>query len=301
MTFNAIVGNPPYNADLYIPFVTKSMENSSSLVAMITPAKWQTKGGKQNDEFRSVAVPRMSEVVYFPNAREVFDIDCQGGICYYLIDRDIHRYKKLKTVCGYQKLLETDGTESVELDSNNSYILYNSKIRDIVNKVRHIAKLDGNTVTDKTYGSFNQLRPERNAEEGKFNVAITDVYFEKDCTKRTGLAMVLCRPYITTSTLKRNEDTTFLESFQTFQEASSYLSYIDSKFVRFMFLMAKNTLHMRGVNAWKFVPKPSNFDHIFTDSELYSRYSLTDDEINLIERVIRDREAVNTDKVTAQA
>ena len=31
------------------------------------------------------------------------------------------------------------------------------------------------------------------------------------------------------------------------------------------------------------------FDHIFTDQELYEEYNLTDEEINIIESVIKER------------
>mgnify|MGYP001625074033 FL=1 len=40
---------------------------------------------------------------------------------------------------------------------------------------------------------------------------------------------------------------------------------------------------------WRFVPDPGAFDHIFTDEELYKKYNLTDDEIKLIESVIKER------------
>ena len=41
--------------------------------------------------------------------------------------------------------------------------------------------------------------------------------------------------------------------------------------------------------TWRFVPKPEAFDHIFTDQELYKKYNLTDEEINIIESVIKER------------
>lgn len=41
--------------------------------------------------------------------------------------------------------------------------------------------------------------------------------------------------------------------------------------------------------VWKFVPAPEVFDHIFTDDELYKKYDLTDEEITIIESVIKER------------
>lgn len=40
---------------------------------------------------------------------------------------------------------------------------------------------------------------------------------------------------------------------------------------------------------WHFVPDPESFDHIFTDAELYKKYNLTLEEINIIESVIKER------------
>ena len=41
--------------------------------------------------------------------------------------------------------------------------------------------------------------------------------------------------------------------------------------------------------TWRFVPDPGSFDHIFTDGELYEKFGLTQDEINIIESVIKKR------------
>ena len=43
------------------------------------------------------------------------------------------------------------------------------------------------------------------------------------------------------------------------------------------------------VETFRFVPDPGDFDHIFTDAELYQKYGLTQNEINIIESVIKER------------
>lgn len=45
MKFDVVIGNPPYNNDLYLDFVQLGHQLSSNYVCMITPAKWQAKGG----------------------------------------------------------------------------------------------------------------------------------------------------------------------------------------------------------------------------------------------------------------
>lgn len=56
---------------------------------MITPAKWQAKGGLKNEAFRRDIVPYMSKIVYYPDCTDIFNIDIAGGITYYSIEREI--------------------------------------------------------------------------------------------------------------------------------------------------------------------------------------------------------------------
>lgn len=63
---------------------------------------------------------------------------------------------------------------------------------------------------------------------------------------------------------------------------------MESKFIKFLMLSGR-VGSMTGYEAKRFVPDPGAFDHIFTDEELYKKYNLTDDEIKLIESVIKER------------
>ena len=170
-----------------------------------------------------------------------------------------------------QKLFESDGFETCEVDK----VLYNRQIRSIVNKI----------------GNYKQLKSTNNNHtvSGWYHVGITNIYSEKNCTSKKGTAYVLISPYVQKDTVKYNADTTFVAVFPTEEQANSYVGYLNTKFIRFMFLMAKCTLHMQGENAWKFVPDPGAFDHIFTDQELYQKYGLTDEEVKIIEAVIKER------------
>ena len=269
--FDVVIGNPPYNNDIYIDFVTLGDQLATKYTCMITPAKWQAKGGEKNEAFRKNIVPRMSNIVYYPNSKDVFDIDCQGGICYYLINKDKPDNKILHTYCQDQPYFSTK--EAEDITNESLYILYNNDIRDIVRKL----------------GEYKQLRCKNNGEDGKYNVAITNVYSEKSCTSKSGQAYVTISPYVTRNTIKKNADTSFLDSFGTEEEANSYISYLETKFVRFMFLLAKTSLHMQSEFSWRFVPDPGKFNHIFTDRELYDKYNLTPEEIAIIESVIKER------------
>ena len=70
------------------------------------------------------------------------------------------------------------------------------------------------------------------------------------------------------------------------------MSYIDTKFIRFLAYLGKCGNSVRNVETWRFVPDPGKFDHLFTDQELYKKYALTQDEINIIESIIKEREQI---------
>lgn len=271
MKFDIVIGNPPYNNDIYLDFINMANKLSRYSYSMIIPAKWQIKGGDKNEIFRKYILPFISDLVYYPNSKDVFNIDCQGGVCYFAAAKEKQIKLKLSTLCKDQKLLETDGYE--QIDITDLIILYNNTVRNIIKKL----------------GTYDKLCCMNKVIDGNYNVAITNVYSEKSCTSKSGSAYVTIKPYITTSSDKKNEDTSFLNSFDTEDEAKSYISYLETKFIRFMFLLAKTSLHMQSDNAWNFIPNPGSFDHIFTDDELYKKYNLDQDEINIIKSVIKER------------
>ena len=96
MQFDVVAGNPPYNNDAYLDFVTMGHLLARKYDLWITPAKWQAKGGQKNEDFRANIVPYMSKIVYYPDSCDVFDIAVHGGISYYLIDKSIHNIKYIK-------------------------------------------------------------------------------------------------------------------------------------------------------------------------------------------------------------
>ena len=66
------------------------------------------------------------------------------------------------------------------------------------------------------------------------------------------------------------------------------MSYIATKFFRFMVLLKKNAQHaMRGV--YEFVPI-QDFSKPWTDAELYAKYGLDEEEIAFIESMIKPME-----------
>jgi site-specific DNA-methyltransferase (adenine-specific) len=71
--------------------------------------------------------------------------------------------------------------------------------------------------------------------------------------------------------------------------ARNIISYIETRFFRFLVLLIKNTQNgMKKV--YSFVPM-QDFSKPWTDEELYKKYSLTADEIAFIEKMVRPMDA----------
>ena len=76
--------------------------------------------------------------------------------------------------------------------------------------------------------------------------------------------------------------------FDTEDEAISFKSYMKTKLVAFLFYCGIEANTINDI-FYRYIPEQEAFDHIFTDEELYKKYNLTDEEINIIESVIKER------------
>ena len=146
MKFDVVIGNPPYNNDMYLDFVTLAHQLSSKYTCMITPAKWQAKtdgkpaGSKtpdKNEQFRKNIVPYMSDIVYYKDSQDLFDIQEWGGISITLLDKEEHNEKQVKAVCKKNHALESGG---FEIHDETSVVLLSHKILNIIGKVGQLGE-----------------------------------------------------------------------------------------------------------------------------------------------------------------
>ena len=271
MKFDVVIGNPPYNNDMYLDFVQLGHALSTKCSIFITPAKWQAKGGQRNEDFRKNIVPYMSEIVYYPCAEELFDITEIMGITYYLIDKKQHSD-------GYKLEIKTmrddvfHRNQEIEVKSGDVRLtLFDDRIENFCKKVSLGTRLSVIMSTNKDA-----------------DYRIRQCHQPHD--KRNSLC---CGGYVTTPTYIEKNDCKIEGNYfgvvsGTEQFCKYFDSYIKTKFVRFC-LSIGLCGSVRAIESWRFVPAPKAFDHIFTDQELYDKYGLTEEEINIIESVIKER------------
>lgn len=273
MKFDLVIGNPPYNNDAYIDFVEIGHKLATQYSCWVTPAKWQAKGGEKNEQFRKDIVPHMSKIVYYPDCCEVFNIGEAGGISYYLVDKiNEHNDKTLDTKCRENKLLENNNnTYNYKCLDNYAY-----SILDKVNKYKKLYVEPLQIIDDNSYVLMNNL------------VGTTSGHGGDTClfSKSEYKTPFISRPKITHEKPDSNH---WLIYKGTDEQCKSFISYLDTKFIRFLAYLGKCGNSVRNEETWRFVPDPITFDHIFTDEELYKKYNLTPEEINIIESVIKER------------
>lgn len=284
MQFDVVVGNPPYNKDIYLDFVTFGHDLARKYDCWITPAKWQAKGGQKNEGFRKNIVPYMSKIVYYPNCSDVFLIGEQSGIAYYISDKKVYNTKEIENRSIAQTLYNNKLHREIGLTLNNAIYRIYEHIQK-VQEYRAFKWVDTGTNYKYSLAINNKVNNERGVA-GQYQAYGTISY-------ATGKSNVICAPFIVEdiieSTDLTNADKVILSSDNRYVCASMQ-SWLNTKFVRF-FIYGR----LCGISpvisdiTFAMVPAPEAFDHIFTDQELYEKYQLTDEEINIIESVIKER------------
>ena len=273
---------------------------------MITPAKWQAKGGGQNEEFRKNIVPYMNKIVYYPDSRDVFDITLQGGICYYLMSRDKREMTNIDVVKNNYKSKRTfkNWRPEVGLDIDDVEVNILNKVMDNSTSIVNSTK-----VFYPTKGYFISIDADDRSFDDKYRDDLSDVKYV-DAKQSIGIHKSLCNhkdelmlykvlasgwssnsPTFKYRMLAPNEvcGRKYINVFVgSKDQCESAVSYYSCKLVWWLVYRFFNVSKLN-TYSFRFVPDPGAFDHIFTDEELYKKYNLTDDEIKLIESVIKER------------
>lgn len=300
--FDVVIGNPPYNNDIYLDFVTLGDQLASKATCMITPAKWQAKGGEKNEAFRKNIVPRMSDIVFYPDSRDVFDIDMSGGINYYLIEKSKTSGTRIR--CRGRSEILTNWAP--EMGTDLDYIDIVEKI--IMHRDSTSGELDFRSITnaqDRRFIPVKSYFTSRNF--GDVSEDISSKYFmwsSARCIRvpeyifKNTVDMdkfkVYCNhninnkphPHILEPNVAAVRESCLM-GFGSKVECESVASYYSCRLIWYLAYGMK--LGNICTEAFKWVPDPGNFDHIFTDKELYDKYNLTPEEIAIIESVIKER------------
>lgn len=308
-----------YAVPIYQKFVEQAKKLNPRYLTMIIPARWYA-GGRGLDEFRDEMLndDRLSVIHDYPDAGDVFPgVQIKAGVCYFLWERDRHGD------CSVTTHLNGDDIGPVVRPllekGNDTFIRYNQAIS-IIQKVfnpvnRSFSELvspqtpfgivtsykgtdkpqsstdlkmyiSGN---DKKYKGKAFYAPYDKITKGHDMIPWHKIYINMAGSGSDSFPhQILGKPFYGEPNTICNQSYLVIGPFKNKDECENAMSYIATKFFRFMVLQKKNAQHaMRGV--YQLVPM-QDFTKSWTDEELYKKYKLTEDEIAFIESMIKPME-----------
>lgn len=131
MQFDIVIGNPPYNKDIYIDFVELGFSLSSLYSLWITPAKFWAKVTCDKDlKFRNLHADYGKDYVVYKDCKDIFpSISEPGGIAYYLLGKTFVNSYNIEC---HHKTSSAFNSDS-EIHSSLSFLPL--KVLDIIEKV----------------------------------------------------------------------------------------------------------------------------------------------------------------------
>lgn len=325
MQFDVIIGNPPYqlasdggtrDVPIYNKFVEQAKALEPHYLSMVIPSRWMASGLGLR-EFRKAMLGdrHIRKLMDYERMDLVFPgVDFEGGICYFLWDRDHAGKCELTTVTGE----ETIGPLARDLNEND-VLVRDSRGLDILKKVRAAKEPSIIEIlsADKEFGwtsNFKGFRSERRPTDvslyyGRGGKRLVGGISRNEITKSTHLidtwkvmtskaygergsrpAMVLGPNFIAESPSVCTQ--TYLFFFiASKKQAESLRSYLNTRFLRFLVSLRKITQDAtRSTYTW--VPQQT-WDRVWTDDALFKKYLLSKEEIIHIEATIRPKAIVD--------
>ncbi len=330
MTFDVIIGNPPYQLNvgvekenyaipIYHKFVEQSKKLKPRFLSMIIPARWYA-GGRGLDEFRNSMLSdnRLRVIHDFPDASECFPgVQIKAGVCIFLWDRDNRGDCSVTTHLNnnldgplIRPLLEKDTKTFIRYNKSISILhkVYKPKMKVFSSLVSpqtpfglvtsfkgNSKRINNNDLTlyisgnEKEYKGGIAYVPINEISKGKEMIPWHKIYIGKAGSGSDSFPhSILSTPFYGAPYSVCNQTYLVIGPFSNKDECKNAISYIKTKFFRFMVLLKKNSQDaMREV--YSFVPL-QDFSKPWTDEELYAKYGLTDEEIQFIESMIRPME-----------
>ena len=318
MKFDVIIGNPPYQlsdggyrvsaSPIYHMFVQQAKKLNPHYLSMIIPARWFA-GGKGLDDFRDEMLNDNSiRVIHdYPEANDCFSgVQIKGGICYFLWDRDYKGDCIVETQRG-DKIGKPMKRPLLE-NGCDVFIRYNEAIN-ILNNVRAHGEQSFESLvsTRKPFGLDTLYRGKKTYSDGDvtlFENGGTSFVSPKEILKNqrwinmpkvfipeAGSGSdafphpILGRPFLGKINTASTETYLLIGPFESESICNNVISYISTKFFRFLVLLKKPSQHATS-KVYTFVPM-QDFSKPWTDEELYAKYGITDEEIAFIDSMIR--------------
>ncbi len=321
--FDVIIGNPPYQLSdggaqasakpIYDQFVQQAIKLKPKYLSMIIPARWYA-GGKGLDDFRDQMLndKRISTIHDFPNSNDCFaGVSIKGGVCYFLWEE---HYQGDCLVVTHEKDQQISEMKRPLREGNiATFIRYNEAIS-FLRKVKSKKEDSFSQFVSsrKPFGLATNIRGRTNPPKEKNvhnivklyqNGGVGYLYREEIPNNKQWISehkiyigraygagetfphQILNNPIYGEPNSACTETYLVIGPFENKETCENVMSYIQTKFFRFLVLLIKNTQDAPK-KVYELVPM-QDFSKPWTDKELYAKYSLDQTEIDFIEAMIR--------------
>jgi site-specific DNA-methyltransferase (adenine-specific) len=322
MKFDVIISNPPYQLEtegagkqakpIYHLFVEQAKKLNPRFLTMIIPSRWFS-GGMGLDSFRDMMMQdtHITKLVDFANAKDCFPQNSiSGGVCFFLRERD------RTGDCEFTNIRNNSVNTVIRALNEFPVIVRYNEAVSIIHKVtaKNEEKLEKIISSLMPYGLSTNYRGKSiksqpddlilHSSQGityisptEINKGFDSVYKYKILISKTGSEHA-GEPgkdgsfKVLTSSLKvigPGEVCThsyfIIGCFDEQKIAENTLSYLRTKFVRFLILQSMSSINLSKL-VFSFVPM-QDFLKSWTDEKLYIKYGLNQDEIDFIESMIK--------------
>ena len=323
MKFDVIIGNPPYQLSdggnaasarpIYHLFVEQAIKLNPRYLVMIIPARWYA-GGKGLDDFR-VKMLSSSKIKYLCDYKYSSDcfpgVNIAGGVCFFLWDKTYNGLCKIFNLSSDKVV----SSEKRSLNEFSTFVRDNISVKIIRKVLSAKEKRMDKTVLSRnsfcipsnerghlnyhpndlkllTSGGKSFIQREKITDKekilSKYKVIITYAMSGGNKPSQNGDYQILSSTFVLNPNEVCSETYLILNTFDDEYKAKYMLSYLKTKFLRFLLLQSLTSIHITK-NCFQFVPL-QDFSHPWTDEMLYKKYGLTEEEIAFIESMIRPME-----------
>jgi len=306
---------------IYQKFIQQAKKLNPTYLSMIIPARWFT-GGRGVDEFREEMLndKRIKIIHDFPNASDCFPgVEIKGGVCYFLWDKNFNGSCSINTHKGGE-IVSTALRDLLEKGAD-TFIRYNEAIS-ILRKVQKLKEESFSNLISandpfgfdvRVEGSYKRVKPKFKKESFKDGIKFyyygwqreglgyigkssikKNIEWVKDykvyITKAYGAGetfphQIVNVPILGETNTCCTESYLVIGPFSSKKLAENVISYIETKFFRFLVLLIKNTQNAMK-KVYSFVPM-QDFNESWTDEKLYKKYDISKEEIAFIDSMIR--------------
>lgn len=321
--------NKSLSRQIFPDFIKLFVGISPNYLSLITPSRWFT-GDAQDKSFLRLREffqrnNHIESIVNIPISNSVFPaVEISGGINYFIYnpyhngDIEFTEYYDEENSQTFRRPLFEEGLDIV-LSSGFSHNIIR-KVKDesfksitAITKGRNafgILGKDANKISSSTYkNGYYELRCkheeiryiDRNLITKNRDIADKWKIFISKSNGGAGLltdnkeVSILGKPYLAKPKSVCTDSLIPIGNFETKLEAKALVTYINSKFLRFMVGILKTSQNILQ-NVYQFVPlqdftENSDIDWSKSipeiDKQLYAKYKLTNEEIDFIEKMIK--------------